>query len=76
MSELLEKKIGAETTVSLDIVGGKLVLEEKYDGAQVDEDLKITADVGLLIEVLEAKISNPIAKEALALVAAAVRALP
>lgn len=72
--ELVNKQVGSEAAVEVRVEGLKLVLVMKYDGAQMDGEMKIAIDGEQFADKLAAAIPGKIDDAVIGMLKAALKA--
>jgi len=72
---LVEKELGAETNLKLDIVAGEIVITIAHQSAAAKGDLKVAVDAGYFLDKLAEKIPGTIDDAILAIMKSALKAV-
>ncbi len=76
MADIAAGSIGPEGAYDLAFTGGSLTFTLKYTGAQASLNVGGSISAAQLIAALTAKVTNPIEKELLTIVAGIIAAIP
>lgn len=73
--EVINKPIGTEGSVKVDVVGGKIVLNAGLDTSGVDVGAKIVVEVDYFLDLLAAKIPGQLDDAVIAIMKSALKAI-
>lgn len=71
---IVNKELGSEGSLQLDLKAGKLVLEVKYDGAGVDGSIKVEVSADYFLDKLKEKIPGQVDDTIIEILKAALKA--
>ena len=75
MDNIVQGHVGAETAYDLDFVGGKLVFNVKYNGAQASAGFTVGVSIDLLMDKVKDKIPGKVDDAIIELLKGALKAL-